>query len=330
MSAGEPSAAPETYLVEVSRQAMACRFALLFNAGQYPDDTAVAIEALDLVERLEDVMSVYRPHSTLSQLNVQASAGPAEVEPGLFDLLTIAMAIASETAGAYDITAGPLSKAWGFFQRAGAVPSDQELDEARRRVGYQAVRLDQQARTVEFLKPGMELNVNSIGKGDALDRAAEVLARQEVNDFLFHGGQSSVLARGDHAAQAKGGWTVGLRHPLRPQERLARIVLRDQALATSGSGTQFFHSGGQRYGHLIDPRTGRPASGLYSATVVAASAAQADALSTACYVLGQQAALEYCQTRSDLAVILVAPGTRQGTVEVVQHGLDDDQWQTDF
>src|SRR3972149_3939718 len=147
------------------------------------------------------------------------------------------------------------------------------------------VVLDEAKRTIAFRRPGISVNLNCIGKGYALDRMAELLAGSGVPDYLLPGGRSSVWARGSRPGEDGVGWPIGLRHPLRPTERLAEFFLRDQALATSGSATQFFRHRGQQYGHILDPRTGRPAEGIFSATVIAASAARADALSTALYVM---------------------------------------------
>ena len=104
-----------------------------------------------------------------------------------------------------------------------------------------------------------------------------------------------------------------MRHPLRPDERLAELLLRNQALSTSGAGTQFFIRRGQRYGHILDPRTGRPAEGLYSATVIAPTAAEAEGLSTAFYVMGPEKTGEFCAARPEIAALLVAPGEREAT-----------------
>jgi thiamine biosynthesis lipoprotein len=147
-----------------------------------------------------------------------------------------------------------------------------------------------------------------------------------MDDFLIHGGQSSVLASGTHRAAAVSGWTVGLRHPLRPDQRLAEFHLSDRALGTSGSGTQFFHHRGRRYGHLIDPRTGQPADGVYSATVVAPTAARADALATAFYILGLEGTQRYCADHADVGALIVTPGERAGSVELTNYGIDESTW----
>jgi thiamine biosynthesis lipoprotein len=174
---------------------------------------------------------------------------------------------------------------------------------------------------VAFGKPGISVNLNSIGKGYALDRMAELLGLQSVDDYLLHGGKSSVLARGNQPGRGEAGWTVGLRHPLRPAERLAEFSLRDQALSTSGSGTQFFIRRGRRYGHILDPRTGRPAEGLYSATVLAPTAAEADALSTAFYVMGPDRVDPYCAEHPEISALLVGPAERDGEVQLFAFGL---------
>ena len=170
----------------------------------------------------------------------------------------------------------------------------------------------------------MEINLGSIGKGYALDRIAELFESKGIENFLLHGGNSSVLGRGTCAD----GWWIGLRHPLVPERRIGEILLRDRALGTSGSGTQFFTHEGRRYGHILDPRTGRPADGMLSVTVAAASGAEADALATAFYVLGVDAALEYCRQHPGIAAILMSPGDSSATVDVTIYGAKDIELRT--
>jgi thiamine biosynthesis lipoprotein len=332
-SVSAPAALPmpstaEPYLVQLSRQAMACNFEVFLNAGQYEQATEAAIEALDLVEQLEAQLTVYRATSEISALNLAAHEGFVEVEPRLFALLAQAVQLHRETGAAFDITSGSLSKVWGFFRRQGAIPQVADLQTALASVGSQCLELDATSRSVRFLKPGVELNLGSIGKGYALDRCAELMTARGVRDFLWHGGQSSVLARGACAGNGPEdrGWSVGVRHPLRPDRRLAEIRLCDRALATSGSSVQFFRYGGKRYGHILDPRTGWPAEGVFSATVVAPTAAEADALSTAFYVLGPQAALEFCDQHTTIGTIILYPGSAGNTVELATAGLESDEW----
>jgi thiamine biosynthesis lipoprotein len=231
--------------------------------------------ALDLVESLESQLTVYRHESEVMDINRQAADGPVAVESRLYWLFQLARRLHSETRGALDITSGPLSETWGFSRREGRLPSEGEIAAARERVGMELVVLDDERSTIAFRRPGVSVNLNSIGKGYALDRMAELLATNCVSDYLLHGGRSSVLASGNQPGHGDG-WVVGLRHPLRPAKRLAEFTLRGESLSTSGSGTQFFIRRGRRYGHILDPRTGRPAEGLFSATVIAPTAAEAN------------------------------------------------------
>ncbi len=318
----------DSFLVSVRRRAMACEFEVQMAASRDDDSMEHVFAALDLVESLESQMTVYRDDGEVIRINREAANRPVRVESRLFAVFQFAERLHRETGGALDITSGPLSEAWGFSRREGRVPSDAAIAAARERVGMQHIGLDALKRTIKFRRPGISVNLNSIGKGYALDRMAELLATNLVDDYLLHGGKSSVLARGDQPGTAvAGGWTIGLRHPLRPAERLAEFVLRNQAMSTSGSGTQFFIRRGRQYGHILDPRTGRPAEGLYSATVIAPTAAEADALSTAFYVMGPEEVAGYCAAHPEISALLVAPAKREGEVRLFAYGLDDRQWQ---
>ncbi|MBX3413867.1 MAG: FAD:protein FMN transferase [Pirellulales bacterium] len=300
-------AAPaEPYVIRYGRRAMACEFEVVVNAGEHEQATTAALVALDLVDQLEAQLTVYRDTSEISRLNREAALGWMAVEPRLFRLLQQAARLHEETAGAYDITSGPLSKVWGFYRREGAIPTDEALAQARESVGMRHVEFDEAQRTLRFTRAGVELNLGSIGKGYALDRAAASMFAAGVDHFLWHGGQSSVLARGTHAAQPvdRPGWIVGLLDPLHPARRIAEIVLHDRAIGTSGAGSQFFRHGGKRYGHILDPRTGWPAEGVLSATAVAPTAAEADSLATAFYVMGVEATRAYCESRPQIGAVL--------------------------
>ncbi|MDD4268977.1 MAG: FAD:protein FMN transferase [Pirellulales bacterium] len=322
--------AKSAYAVHISRRAMACEFEIVLNAGQYGGGTETALDALDLVESLEAQLSYFRPESELARVNRQAGEQPVAVDRRLFELLECAQEVYRQTQGAFDPTATPLWKVWGFARRQGRLPDAEELAEARRNTGGSMVALDAERQTVRFSQSGVELSLGSIGKGYALDRAAELLDRAGIDDYLLQGGQSSVLARGARLMAAEsaeaGGWTVGLGNPLRPGKRLGEVRLRNRALGTSGSAAQFFRHQGRRYSHLLDPRTGWPAEGLLSATVLAPRAATADALATALFVMGCEQALEFCGERPGLAAILVCPAATGPGIEIATAGLADDEF----
>jgi thiamine biosynthesis lipoprotein len=309
----------DIHTLVVGREAMACRFEVVFNVGEVPDATELGVAALDLVDEIEATISIYREESELSRLNAGAAAGWQPVSDELHGLLTLARELHDRTGGGFDIAAGALVRAWGFLRRQGRTPTDDELASALAASGMRHVELDAAGRRMRFTRPGVEINPGAIGKGWAVDRASDALAAAGVPSMLVHGGQSSVRARGIHGPALPGrrGWPVGLRHPLFPGRRLATITLDDRALGTSGSATQFFVDRGRRLGHILDPRTGRPAEGVLSATVIAPTAAVADALSTAAYVLGVAGLETIAPPGGDVAAILVLPGRSPASVRVV-------------
>jgi thiamine biosynthesis lipoprotein len=318
--------ASRSLLASFRRRAMACEFEVQVGTADAGQSTESVLAALDLVEALEAQLTIYRDDSEVLCINRQAADRPVAVEPRLFALLEMAARLHSETDGALDLTTGPLSDLWGFSRRQGRLPSANEVAETIKRVGMEKVMLDASAHTVSLRERGVSLHLNCIGKGFALDRMAESLASASVEDYLLHGGRSSILARGRCPSSERPGWTIGLPHPLRPGERLGEIDLVDQALGTSGSATQSFEHKGRRYGHLLDPRTGRPVTGIYTATAIASSAAEADALSTAFYVMGPEKTARFCATRPDLGAILVCPGDTSDQVRLSTYGLDGRRW----
>jgi thiamine biosynthesis lipoprotein len=286
--ADEPAAPNEFALVRVSRRAMATTFEIAIPAGSLSDPIAAAEDALDLIDSLEDQMTVYRDESEVARLNETAHGGFVSVEPRLFELFERCAAWALATGGAFDIATGALTKAWGFYRREGRVPSEPELVRAMRASGIRHVVLDPERRAVMFRAPGLELNLGAVGKGYALDRAAELLqTKWRVRSALLHAGGSSARAIGAPPGDSRG-WPVKLLHPTDATAHSGTIFLRDAGLGTSAATFQFFEYKGTKYGHLLDPRTGRPAFGTLSATAVAPTAAEADALSTAAFVLGAE------------------------------------------
>lgn len=312
----------EGYLVRYSRTAMACEWEVRLNYHEQAIGTPPALAALDLIEDLEAQLTIYRDTSEVSRLNQLAAEQPMVVEERLFDLLGLAATIWQETGGAYDITSGPLTKVWGFYQRQGRLPSGEEITAALTKVGMQYLKLDPPARTVRFTRPGIELNLGSIGKGYALDRSAELFTAAGVPNYLLHGGNSSVLARGGQGTSDC--WWIGVRDPLRSERRLLEVAARNRAVGTSGAAVQFFIHRGERYGHIIDPRSGWPARGLLSVTVLAPTAAKADALATAFYVLGPAGSREYLARHSEISALLFTAGEKAGTWEVDAINLSDD------
>jgi thiamine biosynthesis lipoprotein len=291
--------------VRVHRTAMACRFEITLDSRD-ARLVPTARVALNQIDRLEAQLTVFRDTSELVDVNRRAAAEPVAVDDSLFELLARSERISQQTDGAFDITTTPLSRCWGFLRREGRVPTQVEIDTALAHVGMQHVELDHHLTTVRFRRPGLELNLGAIGKGYALDRVGRMLRDAGVYHALFSAGRSSMLAIGGRQR----GWDVEIVSP-RLASPIARVWLKDAALGTSGAGEQFVLVDGRRYGHVLDPRTGHPAQGVLSASVICSSAADADALSTAFLVAGPALAQRYCDAHPGV-LALITPDDGSG------------------
>ncbi|MFK7735758.1 MAG: FAD:protein FMN transferase [Pirellulaceae bacterium] len=313
-------------LISVSRQAMACEFEVLLNPREAAEATEQATEALGLIAELETLLSVYKPRSDLSRLNKFGARNPIEVSSDALQLLELGKAVSEWSEGAFDMTSGTFTELWGFGRRQGRKPSQPQIAEALASVGSKYIKLDLDSSSASLEREGVKVNPGGIGKGYAIDRAARKLVEQGVENFMLHGGLSSICASGNHDS-SDSGWSVSLRHPWRWEEHLGTIRLRNRSLGTSGSGKQFFHFGGQRYSHIIDPRTGWPAQHMMSATVLCESAAIADSLATAFFVMGVEATREYCDRNPSVSAVLVHQHAKSGRQEISSFNLALDEWE---
>lgn len=314
-------------LLKATRPAMGSFFEIRLGVNT-PGAAELAGRALDLIDQLEEQLTVYRDDSEVSRLNQTAHLGPVPVEPGLFRLLETAQRIARETGGAYDVTAGALSEAWGFVRGPKRVPDAETLADARARTGDSLLRLDPARLTVSFNRPGVTLNLGSIGKGYAVDRASGVFRDHWwPTGALVHGGRSSLYALGSPPGRFADRWPVALRNPVDPERPLGVIRLRNRGMGTSGTEFQRFEAGGRSFGHILDPRTGRPADGPASVTVLAPTAAEADALSTAFYLLGVDAAADYVASHPGISALFVEARPAGGRPVLTTLGLTADDFE---
>jgi FAD:protein FMN transferase len=269
---------------EATRLSMACVYAIEAY-GPDADLLAVAVsEALDEVDRIDRLMSHYKPDSPLSRINRDAARTAIKVDAELFDFIADAMRYTRQSDGAFDITVGPLMKAWGFFGGEGHMPTDAELDEARRHVGAAHVTLNAAARTIRFDQPGVELDLGGIAKGYAVDRAATRLKARGVGAALISAGGSTIYGIG--APPDADAWEVAIQDPVDARRTARRVRLENRALSVAGRSEKEFEVGGVRYSHIMDPRTGRPVQGILSVAVLAPSGTMGDALDDALFVLG--------------------------------------------
>ncbi len=310
--------------VTLARHAMATRFEFVLQGDDPVTLRAAGEEALAEIERLEAQLSLFVPTSEIAHVNARAAKGPVRVSAEVLALLQRAARLHQETDGVFDITIAPLLGCWGFLGGPGHLPDKARLAEARECVGMDKVHLDPDRRTVRFLRDGMMLDLGAIGKGYAIERAVEILREAGIQRALLHGGTSTVYGLGE---PLEGGpWKIGLRAPpclsAAPPLEMPVIRLRNEALSVSARWGESFEAGGQTYGHVLDPRTGRPvAHGPVLAAIIAPSATDTDALSTALLVLGHSAFQPVAARRPGLRAVLVTEAS-QGRFIVTGSGQE--------
>ncbi|MCY4188105.1 MAG: FAD:protein FMN transferase [Bryobacterales bacterium] len=231
------------------------------------------------------MLSNYKPSSELSRINREAGRGEVPVSEEMAALLELCLRYSRASEGAFDITVGALVKAWGFFGGEGGMPGLWSLWLARRNSGYQHLRVDRAKGTVRFLRSGLKLDPGGIGKGYAVDRAVAALREYGVDRALVSSGASSIFGLGAPPGSAAG-WELDLRGAKAADRGFMTVTLKNESLSTSGSYEKFFEKDGARYGHILDPRTGRPAAGMTAVSVIGPSATDTEAWSTALYVNG--------------------------------------------
>ncbi len=297
----------------VARRAMACEFSI-FLPPSIPQALSAAESALATIDEFEELLTIYSATSPMSYVNQTAAEAPVRVDNRLFEVLDRAAALHEQTGGAFDVAAGALVKAWGFYRGPRRLPSEAERLAALASCGMGHVLLDRRERTVHYRVRGLEINLGSIGKGYAIDRAIRRLREDfDIPAALMQGGLSSMYALGTPDGDERG-WLVGIQSPWKHHRLIATVRLRDRALGTSSASNQYFEAGGRRFGHVLDPRTGWPAEGVASASAICADAATADALATAFFVMGLDKTRDFCHNHPAVAALLVLePGDGCGT-----------------
>jgi len=260
-----------------------------YSVVVYGEDRTRMEEAVDAafaeVQRLDQMLSNYKPESELSEINRYAGEHPVAVTQEMFDLLAACVEYSRESEGAFDITVGPLMKVWGFYKGTGRLPHRAEILSAMDRVGYRNIVLDATQRTVRFAKEGTELDPGGIGKGYAVDRMVEVLKQYGVQTALVSASGSSIYGLG--APPGEKGWKVEIRDPKNEKKSVAEVYLKDESMSTSGNYEKFFRAEGRIYSHIMDPRTGWPAQGALSVSAITPRTIDSEAWTKPLFVNGR-------------------------------------------
>lgn len=235
------------------------------------------------IERLESLLSEWRPDSAVSAVNRAAGKNPVRVPAELIEVMQVAGQVARATEGAFDCTWAALADIWKVDELDFRPPDREATLAARGLVDFRDVELDAGKNTLFLRRAGMRLGLGGVAKAHVAERAANLAVAQGASDVLIDAGGNLVArGRGDRRP-----WTIGIRDS-RSTALLATAELQGEAIATSGDYEHFAECGGRRYHHILDPRTGEPASASRSATVIAPHGALADALATGLFVLGPQ------------------------------------------
>jgi FAD:protein FMN transferase len=262
------------------------------------------------MRRIEQLMSPNMEQSDVWRLS--HADGPLTVSADTAAVLQLGLQVAHQSGGAFDLTLGALKRIWGVESDAPRLPDETEIAAALRGIGPDALQLD--GHEVVKKTAALEIDLGGVAKGYALDRAIAVLQAAGIRHASVNaGGDLRLLGdRGDRP------WRIGIQHPRRSDELLATLDLTDTSVVTSGDYERFFELDGVRYHHLFDPKTGRPAHGCQSVTVVTDQAMRADALATAAFVLGPERGLAFLEQQqvegilvSATGEVLVTPGLKQ-------------------
>ena len=271
------------------------------------DRQAAAIACNDIIGRLTELhhaINAYDEASELSHLNRTAFSEPFACSPALWDIILKSEEAWTLSEGLFDVTVGPLLHLWGFHAKRDELPSEDSISSALRQVGFQHVRLDREAHTVRFLVPGMRMDFGGIAKGYALGLARTMAREHGLSAVLINLGGN--LSRTD---DAPAGRIVGIRNPRHPEDLAAAVRLHGQCIATSGNYERYRIIGGKRIGHIMDPRTGRPAvaGGRYeSVTAVTTDPTFSDIFSTTAFVGGHDTAARLVKTCPGTAFIFIS------------------------
>jgi thiamine biosynthesis lipoprotein len=294
--------------VRVSRPMMGTLWTIdVVTHGRRAEARDAVDAAFRELERIEALMSEWRPETPISQVNAAAGKQPVAVPEELRAIIRRAIAYGEKTEGAFDLTWRGMGNIWRFDD-AFRVPDKERVEQARKNVDYRAVRLE--GDTVFLERAGMAMGLGGLAKGYSVDRAARILKEKGFPDSLV-AGAGDILASG-----TKGGepWRLGVQDPR--QERgtlLGTLPMSGRAISTSGDYERFRMVDGVRYHHIIDPRTGWPARECISVTVVAPTTEQTDALSTSIFILGPAKGLALAKAEGVDVLIIDAQGKRHAT-----------------
>jgi thiamine biosynthesis lipoprotein len=277
-----------------------------FEVTVVANDTVKANEYIDLavaeVKRIENLISDWIPTTQISEVNRNAGIKPVKVDAEVFDLVGRSIKISEITSGAFDISYASMDKIWKFDGSMKAMPTEEAIKKSVAKIGYKNIILDKKEQTIFLKLEGMKLGLGGIGQGFIADKVKELLAAKGCTSGIIN-------VSGDINAWGKQPdgkpWTVGIVNPLNKNKIFATFPLENSSVETSGNYEKFVVFNGIRYSHIIDTRTGYPATGVASVSVFAKQTEIADALATGIFVLGVDVGLDLVNQLKGIECIIV-------------------------
>ncbi len=255
------------------------------------------------VKKLDDMLSNYKADSKLSEVNSLAGTGKIPVPREFIDLTERSLFFSNLTGGAFDITVGKLIELWRQGQQKNALPDSETVKKTISDcVGFDKIKLYSKEEIIEINSQCVSIDFGGIGKGYAIDRAVAILKKKGIESGIINFG-GEIFAIG--APPGSSGWSIGVHNPLKADEPLSFIEVKDMAVSTSGDYERYFEIRGKRYSHIIDTRTGIPVDAVPSVTVLSRSATDADALSTAISVMGKDKSQNVLEKYENLGLMIV-------------------------
>jgi len=299
---------PALLRLEESLDAMGTTYSVVvYGTDRHKMQASVEL-AFEEVRRLDQMLSNYRTDSELSQVNRHAAEGPFRVSKELFDLVSACIRYSEASEGAFDISVGPLMKVWGFYKGSGHFPHRAEIRGAMNHLGYKNLVLDAKQQTIEYRQAGVEIDPGGIGKGYAVDRMVVILRENDIRSSLITAGSSSIYGIGAPPTEPRG-WKLAIRHPKDANQSVEEVFLKNMSMSTSGNYEKFFRANGKIYSHIMDPRTGYPAPGMLSVSVMTPKTLDSEAWTKPYFINGRNWASNHkipgsrvylCEDRSEL------------------------------
>jgi thiamine biosynthesis lipoprotein len=259
------------------------------------------------VDRIENLISDWRPQTQVSQINTNAGIHPVKVDRVVFELTKRAIHLSRITGGAFDISFAAMDRIWKFDGSMNAMPTPEAIKKSVEKVGYRNIILDSVNSTIFLKLKGMKIGFGALGEGYAADRCRDMMIARGIKAGIVNGsGDMSTWGKQPDGSD----WNIGITNPMREDTVIAVVPLKQGAVVTSGSYEKFVVFNGKRYAHIINPVTGYPATGLASVTIFGPSAETANGFTTSMMVLGKDAALRFIKRFPAYTYVLITDAGR--------------------